>query len=151
MRQKSAAVSVYITAQPEDRAEALNNFRKICLERLPEGFEETMSYSMPSYVVPHTIYPSGYHCAPKEPLPFISFASSKAHVSFHHMGMYADEKTLEWFTQAYKSQFNKKPDMGKSCIRFKKLDSIPYDLLEELVQKISVKEWIEIYEREIKR
>ncbi|MCH4890974.1 DUF1801 domain-containing protein [Acidaminobacter sp. JC074] len=139
-------VEEYILSLPEDRQLIIHKIRETILNNLPEGFEEVIQYNMISYVVPHKLYPSGYHCDPKLPLPFISLASQKNYVSFYHMGIYADEKLLNWFTEAYKTHAKYKLDMGKSCIRFKRMDDIPYDLLGELLSKMTVGRWVELYE-----
>lgn len=144
-------VDEYVEAIPEDRKEAFSKLRSVILDNLPDGFEETISYNFPSYVVPHSRYPAGYHCKPEEPLPFLSIASQKHFIGFYHMGIYARPDILAWFKDEYSKRNIGKLDMGKSCIRFKKLDKIPYDLLGELVTKISVDDWIDTYEREIKK
>lgn len=141
----------YINQIPEDRKEVVYKIREIILSNLPKGYEETLQYNMLSYVVPKSIYPNGYHCNPKEDLPFISFASQKNFIALYHMGIYANEELLNWFTTEYPKHCKTKLDMGKSCIRFKKMDDIPFDLIKELVQKVSVQDWIEIYEKNIKR
>jgi uncharacterized protein YdhG (YjbR/CyaY superfamily) len=141
----------YIDQLPDDRKEAMTRLRQSILANLPEGFSETMSYGMIGFVVPHTIYPKGYHCDSKLPLPFLSIASQKNFIAVYHMGMYADHKLLEWFVSAYPEHSKAKLDMGKSCIRFKKLNDIPYQLIEELVGKMSVKEWIDTYETAFKK
>lgn len=140
----------YLQLIPDDRKPAMNRLRQTILANLPKGFEETMSYGMIGYVVPKTIYPAGYHCDPKLPLPFISIASQKNFVAFYHMGIYIEKEILDWFTAEYTRRSNLKPDMGKSCIRFKKPEEIPFELIGELVQKTSVEKWIEIYESKIK-
>lgn len=144
-------VDEYIGAIPEDRRAAFSRLRSVILENLPDGFEETISYKMPSYVVPHSVYPDGYHCSPETPLPFISIASQKNFIGFYHMGIYADPELLEWFQTAYTGLDIGKLDMGKSCIRLKKPEKIPFDLLGELVSKISVEDWVASYERTLKR
>jgi uncharacterized protein YdhG (YjbR/CyaY superfamily) len=138
----------YISSLPEDRKKSIQEIRKVILKNLPKGFEETINYGMLSYVVPHTIYPKGYHCDPKLPLPFISLASQKNFIALYHMGIYADKELLKWFTEEYKKHTTAKLDMGKSCIRFKNLNAIPIDLIGKLIQKITVKDWIHIYETE---
>jgi hypothetical protein len=140
----------YLQLIPDDRKPAMNKLRQTILANLPKGFEETMSYGMIGYVVPKTIYPVGYHCDPKLPLPFISIASQKNFVAFYHMGIYIEKEILDWFTVEYSKHSKLKPDMGKSCIRFKKPDQIPFELIGELVQKTSVENWIETYESKIK-
>jgi hypothetical protein len=141
----------YIDQLPVDRKEVIKKLRKSILENLPKGFSETMNYGMIGFVVPHSIYPAGYHCDPKLPLPFINIASQKNFVAIYHMGIYADNKLLEWFCNEYSKHSKTKLDMGKSCIRFKKMDEIPYQLIGELAGKISVKEWIHIYETNFKK
>ena len=141
----------YIEQLSEDRKVVIKELRKSILENLPKGFSETMSYGMIGYVVPHTIYPNGYHCDPKLPLPFISIASQKSFVAVYHMGIYADNKLLEWFSNEYPKHSKAKLDMGKSCIRFKKMDNIPYKLIGELAGKMSLKEWIKLYETNLKK
>jgi hypothetical protein len=139
-------VNDYILSIPEDRAEAFQNLRKAISSNLPKGFEECISYGMIGYVVPHSLYPKGYHCNPKLPLPFVSIASQKNFIALYHMGMYADKKILDWFVAEYPKYSKKKLDMGKSCVRFKYIDDIPFDLIGTLMQKLSVKDWIKCYE-----
>ncbi|HQW69587.1 MAG TPA: DUF1801 domain-containing protein [Flavobacterium sp.] len=141
----------YVESLPEDRKIVIEKIRTIVLENLPKGFEETIGYGMLGYVVPHSIYPSGYHCDPKMPLPFLSLASQKNFIAFYHMGIYADEKLLNWFVSEYPKHCKTKLDMGKSCIRFKKMNDIPYELLGELASKMSVQDWISLYEEKLKR
>ncbi len=135
----------YIDQLPDDRKEAIRKLRKVILENLPEGFVETMGYGMIGYVVPHSIFPDGYHCDPKLPLPFMNIASQKNFVSVYHMGLYANKNLMEWFLNEYPKHSNSKLDMGKSCIRFKKMDQIPYDLIGELTRKVSCEVWINHY------
>lgn len=141
----------YIEQLPEDRQAPMRKLRAIINENLPDGFAETMSYGMIGYVVPHSIYPAGYHCDTKLPLPFISIASQKNFIALYHMGIYATPALMEWFVAEYPKHNKRKLDMGKSCIRFKKVEEIPYALIEELVQKMSVEEWVHIYEANLKR
>ena len=150
MQSKATSPEQYLDELPEDRKQAIQRLRKIIVENIPVGFKEEMSYGMIGYVVPHEIYPSGYHCTPKLPLPFMNIASQKNFVALYHMGIYADSKLLEWFVSEYPKHSKYKLDMGKSCIRFKKMDGIPYQLIEELVSKITVYEWIETYENKFK-
>jgi Domain of unknown function (DU1801) len=137
----------YIDALSEDRKQVILDIRKAILTNLPKGFREEMSYGMLGYVVPHTLYPQGYHCDPKLPLPFISLASQKNFIALHHMGLYADKNLLEWFTSEYPKHSKAKLDMGKACIRFKKLDDIPFKLIGELASKMSPQEWIACYKK----
>ena len=128
----------------------MTELRKVIIQNLPKGFEETISYGMLGYVVPHSIYPAGYHCDTKLPLPFLSIASQKNFIAVYHMGIYADQKLLNWFVEEYPKHSKTKLDMGKSCIRFKKMDQVPVELIGELASKMSVEDWIGIYEREFK-
>lgn len=141
----------YLKELPAGRKEAVSQLRNTVLKNLPKGFKEVMSYGVLGYVVPHDIYPSGYHCDPKKPLPFAGIASQKNFIAFYHMGIYANPDLLTWFTQEYPKHSNAKLDMGKSCIRFKKPEHIPYKLIGELVKKVSVKDWIAAYEKALKR
>ncbi|MDO9275132.1 MAG: DUF1801 domain-containing protein [Lutibacter sp.] len=136
----------YINKLPDDRKQVMNKLRKTILDNLPKGFVETLNYGMIGYVVPHSMYPKGYHCNPKLPLPFMSIASQKNFIAIYHMGLYANQKLLNWFLQEYPKYGNTKLDMGKSCLRFKKMDQIPFELIGELSKKVTVKEWIETYE-----
>lgn len=136
----------YIDSLPEDRKEAMCKLRKVMKENLPKGFQEGMGYGMLCYSVPHSIYPKGYHCDPKLPLGFISIASQKNFIALHHMGIYADSQLLNWFVSEYPKHVKTKLDMGKGCIRFKKMETIPYELIAELAQKVTVDQWIACYE-----
>lgn len=140
----------YISKLPEERQVAMSRLRQTILDNLPKGFEETMSYGMIGYVVPHSIYPDGYHCTPELPLPFMSIASQKNFVALYHMGIYADKELYDWFVAEYPKHVKTKLDMGKSCIRFKKIETIPYDLIAELCTRMTVKQWIELYEKNVK-
>lgn len=139
-----------INNAPEERKEALRKLRKTILDNLPEGFRECINYGMVGYVVPHSLYPPGYHCDPKLPLPFLSFASQKNFIAFYHMGLYANPELLNWFVSEYQQVSKTKLDMGKSCVRFKKQDQIPFDLIGKLVSKIIPEEWITLYEKNLK-
>ncbi|WP_300665211.1 DUF1801 domain-containing protein [Fluviicola sp.] len=140
----------WINNVPEERKEALNKLRKTILDNLPEGFRECINYGMIGYVVPHSLYPPGYHCDPKLPLPFLSFASQKNFIAFYHMGLYANPELLNWFVSEYQQVSKTKLDMGKSCVRFKKPDQIPFDLIGKLVSKVKPEEWIALYEKNLK-
>ena len=144
--QELNAIDDYLKNLPADRVEVINKLRSIIKAKLPAGFEETMSYGMIGYVVPHSLFPAGYHCDPKLPLPFISIASQKNFVAFYHMGIYANPDLLNWFTSAYPKHVKSKLDMGKSCIRFKKMDQIPYELISELAKKMNPQQWINLYQ-----
>ncbi len=141
----------YIAAISEERRDLMQKIREIILANLPDGFLETITYGMISYVVPHSIYPKGYHCDPKMPFPFISIASQKNFIGLYHMGIYSDEKLLRWFKREFAEQSKHKLDMGKSCIRFKYFDDIPFNLIADLVKQITVNEWISFYEDNVKK
>lgn len=151
MQIKSTSIEEYIDQIPEDRKEGFQKLRKIIVENIPKGFEETFSYGMVGYVVPHSLYPSGYHCNPKLPLPFLTIASQKNFIALYHMGIYAKPDLLKWFVEEFPKHSKAKLDMGKSCIRFKKPDQIPFDLIQELVKKVSVTDWVDTYEMNYKR
>ncbi len=151
MISKAKTPEAYLADLPPERKVVMEKLRQVVLNNLPEGFEETMNYGMIGYVVPHSIYPDGYHCTPELPLPFLNLASQKNHIGFYHMGIYSDPKLMEWFTSEYPKHCKRKLDMGKSCIRFKSLNDIPYELLGELVSKVEVSDWIKTYEKNIKR
>jgi len=150
MKATGKTVKEILISLPQDRAEPFNKLHDVIVKNLPKGFEAAISYGGLGYVVPHTLYPSGYHCKPSEPLPFAGIASQKHSINFYHMGIYSDPKLLEWFVKEYPKHSKQKLDMGKSCVRFKKLDEIPYKLIGELMKKMSVKEWITIYETNLK-
>lgn len=137
----------YLNSIPEDRKTAFNSLRDVVLESLPSGFKEVISYGMLGYVVPHELYPLGYHVNPKLPLPFINLASQKKHIALYHMGIYSDGKLLNWFVKEYNQCCKHKLNMGKSCIRFSNIDEIPYDLIGDLCSKMSVESWIKQYEK----
>ncbi|UII77256.1 DUF1801 domain-containing protein [Flagellimonas sp. HMM57] len=141
----------YVNKVQEERREAFSRLRDTIRKNLPLGFEECINYKMIGYVVPHSIYSKGYHCDPKLPLPFINIASQKNYVALYHSGVYADKELSEWFVKEYGKVLKTKLDMGKSCIRFKKMESIPFELIAKLCQKMTVKDWISLYEKNIKR
>lgn len=140
----------YIKNIPEDKKEAFLQLQKTIQENLPKGFEETIIYKMIGYVVPKELYSAGYHCDPSLPLPFINIAAQKNFIAIYHMGIYADPELLNWFVNEYPKHAKTKLDMGKSCIRFKKMNDIPYELVGELIAKISVKDWVKVYESKLK-
>jgi hypothetical protein len=149
MQSTATTISAYLEEIPEERKDAFKKLRETILKNIPKGFVEQMTYGMIGYVVPHSIYPNGYHCTPELPLPFISFASQKNFIAVYHMGIYANPELLNWFVAEYPKHSTQKLDMGKSCIRFKKADQIPFELIAELAQKMSVQEWITCYESQI--
>ncbi len=140
----------YVSKVPEERKEAFSRLRNTIRDHLPDGFEETINYGMIGYVVPHSTYPDGYHVDPTLPLPFINIASQKNFIALYHSGIYADKETEEWFRNEYATRVSTKLDMGKSCIRFKNPDKIPFDLIGELVEKITPEQWIALYENVVK-
>ena len=151
MQSKAATVDQYLQELPADRQNALNRLRKEIKANLPGGFQEVTAYGMIAYVVPHSLYPNGYHCDPKTPLPFMNISSQKNFIAIYHMGINADKKLLEWFVKEYAQKVTTKLDMGKSCIRFKKMEPIPYQLIRELAGKMSVQDWINVYESNFKK
>lgn len=151
MQSKAQTPEQYISELPEDRKTAMQKLRNSIKENLPQGFEERMCYGMLGYVVPHNIYPNGYHCDPKLPLGFMNLASQKNFIAVYHMGVYANKELHDWFIGEYPKHCKTKIDMGKSCIRFKKIDDIPYDLIAELSRKITVEQWISYYEKALQR
>lgn len=147
MKAAGKTVEEILVNLPEDRIEHFNKLHKIIMENLPIGFEAAISYGGLGYVIPHTIYPAGYHCKPSEQLPFAGIASQKDSINFYHMGIYSKPELLDWFVAEYPKHSKQKLDMGKSCIRFKKFNEIPYELIAELMKKISANDWIETYEK----
>ena len=151
MQSKAQSPDQYMTELPDDRKIPMAQLRKTILDNLPKGLEEVMSYGMLGYVVPHSIYPNGNHCDPKLPLGFLAIASQKNFIAFYNMIIYSNKSIHDWFVSEYPKHCKTKLDMGKCCIRFKKTDDIPFDLLAELIQKVSVQEWITMYESNLKR
>lgn len=151
MQSKATTPEQYLAELPEDRKVAMGKLRNVILENLPKGYKEIMSYGMLGYVVPKETYPNGYHCDPKLPLGFMNIASQKNFIALYHMGIYGSKELYDWFVTEYTNHCKTKLDMGKSCIRFKKIDDIPYDLIAELCSKISVEQWIEMYEKVLKK
>jgi len=147
MQSSDQNVLTYINEIPVEKKAAFEKLRNTILSNLPKGLEEQMSYGMIGYVVPHTIYPRGYHCSPELPLPFISIASQKNFIALYHMGIYSKPELLDWFVQEFPKHSKQKLDMGKSCIRFKKVTEIPFGLIGELMKKMTVNEWIDLYEQ----
>ena len=150
MRSDATTPEAYIAELTPERQQVISKLRDTILAHIPDGFKEMMNYGMIGYVVPHSIYPAGYHCSPELPLPFMNIASQKNFIGLYHMGIYSDKKLLDWFTKEYPKHVKTKLDMGKSCIRFKKIENIPYELIGELCAKMDVQKWINVYETEIK-
>jgi uncharacterized protein YdhG (YjbR/CyaY superfamily) len=151
MQSKASSIEQYLKELPPDRQGPMSKLRNEILKNLPKGFKEQMSYGMIGYVVPHTLYPGGYHCDPALPLGFMSIASQKNFIAVYHMGVYGDKNLLDWFVKEYEKLGTGKPDMGKSCIRFKKMEKIPYKLIGELAGKMTVTDWINKYEENLRR
>jgi hypothetical protein len=150
MQSKATTVSEYISELPPERQQAVSQLVTVIRKNIPQGFSEVMGYGMPGWVVPHSLYPKGYHCDPSLPLPFLSIASQKNHITVYHMGIYSGA-LLEWFLEQWCKVSPKKPDMGKGCVRFRKPEDIPFELIGELVSKISPAEWISHYEQTLAR
>ncbi len=150
MRSKAKTPDEYIESLPDDRRTAMSDIRKVINNNLPKGFKECMSYGMINWVVPHELYPPGYHCDPKLPLGLMGLASQKNYISFYHMGLYAGA-LLDWFRAEWPKHTSQKLDMGKCCVRFKKVNDVPMNLLGELATKLAPERWIEIYEKALKR
>ena len=146
MKIKANNVEEYLQNIPVERKEVFEKLMNVIRENIPVGFSEELGYGMPSWVVPHSIYPKGYHCSPELPLPFVSIASQKNFIALYHMGIYATPELLNWFMKEYPKHSKRKLDMGKSCIRFKKMDDIPFKLIGDLIKKMNSKEWMEKYE-----
>lgn len=151
MQSTATTPEEYIATAPEDRRDKLNELRNVINANIPDGFEEVMGYGHFGWSVPHSVYPAGYHCNLSDPLPFLGLASQKNFIALYHIGIYADPLLLDWFKDAWQAVTPRKLDMGKSCIRFKKPADIPVDLIGKLAAKVSVQEWIQTYERELKR
>lgn len=145
MRSEATTTAEYLANLPDDRKAPMTKLHKIVKKNLPKGFQEVMD-GMIGWVVPHKLYPAGYHCDPSQPLPFIGLASQKNYIALYHMGLYSDNKLLHWFKAGWARASEKKLDMGKCCIRFKKPADIPYELIGELVSKVTPQQWIDEYE-----
>ncbi len=151
MRIEANTPEEYIEKLPDDRKQAITKLRDEINKNIPDKFHEEMNYGMIGWVVPHTVYPDGYHCNPSDPLPFMNLASQKNHIAIYNMGIYSDPETLKWFNEEYEKVGKVKLDMGKSCIRFKKADHIPYELIGMLAGRMSADKWISIYESAYKK
>lgn len=151
MQSTAKTVDEYIESLPEDRRKAISAIRDVINKNLPKGFKEAMGYGAMGWVVPHELYPAGYHCDPKQPLPFMGVASQKNNISLYSMCLYGDNKELDWFREQWPKHSSRKLDMGKSCIRFKKMDDIPLELIGQLAARVTPERWIEIYESSMKR
>ena len=145
------SIKDYINLLESDRKKPIIQLINVIEQNIPKGFEKVMNYGMPSFVIPHSIYPDGYHCDNKLPLPFISISNLKSSISLHHMGLYANSELLDWFKSEYPEHSKTKLDIGKGCIKFKKINDIPYKLIGVLSKRMTVKNWIDTYEQNIKR
>ncbi len=145
-----STVQDYVNQLEPERAEIIQTLLSVFETKLPTGFKLEVHYNMPTFVIPKSLYPKGYHVNPKLPLPFISIAAQKHHVAIYHFGLYMDEDLLTWFKTTYESKYNTRLDIGKSCIRFKKADMVPYDILAELATKITPDKYITMYEQGMK-
>ena len=151
MQSKATSVEHYLTELLEDKRKIMQRLRETIQTNISKDTEETMQYGMITYVIPYSVYPPGYHCAPKQPLPFISLAAQKNFFAFYHMGVYAKPELLNWYIETYEQTMKRKPDVGKSCIRFKKAEHISFELLAELVKRMTASEWIELYEKNYRK
>jgi hypothetical protein len=151
MTSKAETPEAYIAQLPDDRKPAITKLNNVIKKHMPKDLEAGMGYGMLAYYVPKSIYPNGYHCKPFPPLPFINLASQKNFIALYHSGLYANKELYDWFVAQYPKHCKYKLDMGKSCVRFKKIDDIPYGLIEELLGKMSVEEWIDIYEKALNK
>jgi hypothetical protein len=148
MQSKAKTVTEYLKSLPDDRKKIISDLRSIIIKNLPKGFEETMQYGMISYVVPHSLYKPGYHVKPTDALPFISLASQKNHIAVYHMAVYGGA-LHDWFVKEWDKASDKKLDMGKSCIRFRKPEDVPVKLIGALASKLTPKQWISMYEESV--
>jgi len=146
MKPTGVTVDAILENIPEERKQAFQRLHQIIVDHLPAGLEPGISYGNLGYVVPHSLYPAGYHCKPSEPLPLAWIASQKNSINFYHMGIYADPKLMDWFVAEYPKHSNQKLDIGKSCMRFKKPEHIPFELLGQLMGKMTAQQWIDMYE-----
>jgi hypothetical protein len=145
MQSTAPTVEAYLASLPADRREAIERVRTVINENLPSGYAEGMQYGMIGWFVPHAVYPPGYHCDPKQPLPFVSLASQKNHMAVYLCSVYMAPGELAWFEQAWRAT-GKRLDMGKSCVRFKTLDGVALGVLGESVSRWPVPRFVAAYE-----
>ncbi len=145
VQSKATSVSQYLKELPDDRREAISAIRKVILGSIDAGIEEIMSYGMIGYHVPLRIYPDGYHCNPEMPLPYVSLASQKNHMAIYMMGLYMDPDDTAWFADAWQAT-GKKLNMGKACVRFKKLEDVPLEVVAAAIKRMPSKRYIATYE-----
>ena len=145
------SIEDYLSKVPEERNEAFTKLFETISKNLPKGFQTNLSYGMIGWSVPLETFPAGYHCSPGTPLPFINLASQKNFIALYHMGIYANPELLQWFVEEFPKYSNQKLDMGKSCIRFKKMEAIPFELIAKLCEKMTPENWIALYEKLYKK
>ena len=146
MQSKATTVAQYLAELPEDRRAILSAVRDVIRANIDPGFSEGVGYGMIGWVVPHATYPAGYHCDPKQPLPFASLASQKNHMALYLCSVYVDDgRESDWFRAAW-AKTGKKLDMGKSCIRFKKIKDLALDVIAESFRRMTVEKFITQYE-----
>ena len=148
MHSDAGTAEEYMMQLPPDRREIMEKLRAKVHEHLPAGLEERMLYGMICYVIPHSLYPKGYHVDPKLPVTMMAIASQKNHIALYHMGLYTFPDVYLWFMEAYEKDIGKKPDVGKSCIRVRPAANIPFDLLGQLCGKVTVEDYLRVYEQE---
>ncbi len=148
MQSKAKTVAAYLAELAPDRRHAISTLRNLILKNLPAGYEEGIQWGFISYFVPHSVYPAGYHCQPHEPVPFTALGSQKKHMALYGMGIYMDSAQQKWFVNAWKKS-GRKLDMGKSCVRFKKLEDVPLEVVAEAVRRVPMKKFLEVYEQAI--
>jgi len=151
MKVKATTVAEYLENIHEERKVIMIKLLDVISKNIPKGFLFQLGYGMPAWVVPHSTYPDGYHCKPELPLPFMNVASQKNFIALYHMGIYANPELMGWFVSEYPKHCKRKLDMGKSCIRFKKIEEIPFELIAELSTKMTPKDWINLYENKFKK
>lgn len=146
MKSRATNIKEYLAELPEDRRKAIKIVRDVILKNLPKGYEEILQNGAIGYVVPHSIYPAGYHCDPKQPLPYVGLASQKNHMAIYMMCIYSDPDQEKWFRDAW-TKTGLKLDMGKSCVRFKKIEDVPLDVVGKAIKRVPVKKFIDFYEK----
>jgi len=138
-------VKEFIDNLPDDRKKAVSELRKTINKHLPKGFNEGIGYNMLAWSVPHSMFPAGYHCDPSKPLMLMCLSATKGGISLHHMGLYGSTPLMNWFKSEWPKYSSKKLDMGKACIRFKRFEDVPLDLIGELATKLTPRQWVEQY------
>ena len=151
MKYKATSPEDYISQVPEERQDTLKKLRKVIKDNLPKGFEEGIQYKMIGYYVPHSVYPDGYHCDPKLPLPCASIANQKNFIAFYHMAISANKELNDWFVAEYPKHSKFNSDMGQSCVRLTTVVDIPYELIDQVMQKLTYENWVNLYDKNIKK